>query len=73
VACPFGHPKLNPANGKIAKCDGCRERVDKGLWPACALKCPTGTLSFGSAQDIVNQRRMKEAVKITQTITPTKC
>jgi Fe-S-cluster-containing dehydrogenase component len=73
VACPFGHPKLNPENGKIAKCDGCRERVDEGLWPACALKCPTGALSFGSTQDIVNQRRTKEAVKITKTITPTKC
>jgi Fe-S-cluster-containing dehydrogenase component len=73
VACPFGHPKLNPDNGKIAKCDGCRERVDAGLWPACALKCPTGALSYGSTQDIVNQRRIKEAVKITQTITPTKC
>jgi Fe-S-cluster-containing dehydrogenase component len=73
VACPFGHPQLNPASGKIAKCDGCRQRVDAGLWPACVLVCPTGALSYGSAQNVVHQRRMQEAVKITQTFTPTKC
>lgn len=73
VACPFGHPQLNPANGKIAKCDGCRQRVDAGLWPACALKCPTGALSYGTVQHIVHQRRMQEAVKITKTFMPTQC
>jgi Fe-S-cluster-containing dehydrogenase component len=73
VACPFGHPKLNPDNGKIAKCDGCRKRVDAGLWPACALVCPTGALSYGSAHEVVHQRRMREAVKTTQTFTPTRC
>jgi Fe-S-cluster-containing dehydrogenase component len=70
VACPFGHPQLNPATGKIAKCDGCRQRVDAGLWPACALVCPTGALGYGSAQQVVHQRRMQEAVKRTQTFTP---
>lgn len=73
VACPFGHPQLNPKSGKIAKCDGCRQRVDAGLWPACALTCPTGALSYGTTQGLVHQRRMQEAVKITQTFTPTKC
>jgi Fe-S-cluster-containing dehydrogenase component len=73
VACPFGHPQLNPSTGKIAKCDGCRNRVDAGLWPSCALVCPTGALSYGSAHEVVHQRRMREAVKTTQTFTPTKC
>ncbi|MGD9006760.1 MAG: 4Fe-4S dicluster domain-containing protein [Desulfobacteraceae bacterium] len=73
VACPFGHPQLNPSTGKIAKCDGCRNRVDAGLWPSCALVCPTGALSYGSAHEVVHQRRMCEAVKTTQTFTPTKC
>ena len=72
VACPFGHPRLNPANGKIAKCDGCRQRVDDGLWPACALVCPTGALSYGSPQQVVHHRRVQEAVKIAQTFTSTK-
>ena len=30
VACPYGIPTLNTETGKIAKCDGCRERVDRG-------------------------------------------
>jgi Fe-S-cluster-containing dehydrogenase component len=67
VACPFGHPRLNPANGKIAKCDGCRDRVDAGLWPACALACPTGALSWGSPAAMVHQRRMHEALTVTRT------
>jgi Fe-S-cluster-containing dehydrogenase component len=73
VACPFGHPQLNPQSGKIAKCDGCRQRVDAGLWPACALVCPTGALQYGTSGHLVHRRRMQEAVKITQTFTPTKC
>jgi Fe-S-cluster-containing dehydrogenase component len=46
IACPFGIPQLNPGNGKITKCDGCCERIDKGLSPACVLVCPNEALSF---------------------------
>jgi Fe-S-cluster-containing dehydrogenase component len=46
IACPFGIPQLNPGNGKIAKCDGCADRVERGLSPACVLACPTEALSF---------------------------
>jgi Fe-S-cluster-containing dehydrogenase component len=66
IACPYGIPMLNPATGKIAKCDGCRERVDVGLWPACALKCPTAALVSGSGQVVVQDRRQREAVKVAQ-------
>ncbi len=69
VACPFGHPQLNTANGKIAKCDGCRDRVDQGLWPACVQKCPTGTLIFGSPARAVQEIRTKEALKVAMTFT----
>jgi len=66
VACPFGVPQLNPATGKIAKCDGCRARIDQGLWPACTLKCPSGALMFGSPTRVVNQIRAQEAVKVAR-------
>lgn len=46
IACPFGMPQLNPGQGKIAKCDGCIDRVEKGLSPACVLACPTEAISF---------------------------
>ena len=66
VACPYGVPTLNTATGKIAKCDGCRERVDRGLWPACALICPTGALIFGTRERVVQDRRQREAIKCVQ-------
>lgn len=66
VACPYGIPVLNPGTGKIVKCDGCRDRIDQGLWPACAIKCPTGALRFGSPERVVQDRRLNEAVKIAQ-------
>jgi Fe-S-cluster-containing dehydrogenase component len=68
VACPCGIPTLNEATGKIAKCDGCKERVDLGLWPACALKCPTGALTFGSAPDAVQDKRHREAFRIARAL-----
>lgn len=67
VACPFGVPQLNPATGKIAKCDGCRDRVDQGLWPACVVKCPTETLIFGSPGRAVHEIRTQEALKVAKT------
>lgn len=66
VACPFGIPQLNPQTGRIAKCDGCKERVDQGLWPVCALSCPTGALVFGSPTRIVQEMRQKEALRVAR-------
>jgi Fe-S-cluster-containing dehydrogenase component len=66
VACPYGIPELNLDTGKIAKCDGCKDRTDRGLWPACALKCPTEALTFGSAPMVVQDRRQKEALKLAR-------
>lgn len=57
VACPYGIPQLNPGTGKIAKCDGCMDRVDEGLWPVCALVCPTEALMFGPPTRVVQQVR----------------
>jgi Fe-S-cluster-containing dehydrogenase component len=66
IACPFGVPQLNPATGKIAKCDGCMVRVEQGLWPACALKCPTGALIFGTPTRVVQDVRQQEALRVVR-------
>ena len=66
VACPFGLPQLNTATGKIAKCDGCRDRVDKGLSPACVIKCPTGTMIHGRPGRVVLEIRTQEALKVAK-------
>ncbi len=68
VACPFGIPHLNPEIGKIAKCDGCKDRVDSGLWPVCALRCPTGALLFGSPARVVQEKRQKEATRVANRV-----
>ncbi len=63
VACPYGIPELNPATGKIAKCDGCKDRVDAGLWPACVLVCPVNARSFGSPLRVVRDHQTREALR----------
>ncbi len=68
VACPYGIPALNQDTGKIAKCDACKDRIDQGLWPVCALKCPTGALTFGGAPVVVQDKRQKEALKVTRAL-----
>ncbi|MBF0480503.1 MAG: 4Fe-4S binding protein [Desulfovibrionaceae bacterium] len=47
-ACPFDHPRLNPALGKIMKCDYCQARIDAGLMPACVTGCTAKALTFGA-------------------------
>lgn len=66
IACPFGVPQLNTSTGKIAKCDGCKDRVEKGLWPVCALRCPTGALIFGSPVRVVQEVRQREALRVVR-------
>ena len=44
MACPFGAPSFNE-EGKMVKCDGCIERLRRGLIPACVRVCPTGALT----------------------------
>lgn len=68
VACPYGIPVLNPDTGKIAKCDGCKDRIDLGLWPSCAVKCPTGALVFGAAPNAVRDKRHREALKVAKAL-----
>lgn len=38
--CPYGIPQFRPEDGKMVKCDGCNDRVKKGLRPACVIACP---------------------------------
>jgi formate dehydrogenase iron-sulfur subunit len=49
--CPYHVPRRNE-NGFIAKCTMCNDRVKKGMAPACAKTCPTGTLNFGDLKDM---------------------
>ncbi len=57
-SCPYNIPR-KAADGTLAKCDMCNDRVTNGLSPACVQTCPTGTMNFGARDEMVylaNQR-----------------
>lgn len=45
-SCPWGIPQYDPEKQKAVKCDMCKDRLDKGLEPACVSKCVTGCLTL---------------------------
>jgi formate dehydrogenase iron-sulfur subunit len=56
--CPFDIPRssgnpLDPIR-KIHKCILCIDRITNGLEPACVKTCPTGALTFGDRQELIN-------------------
>ena len=67
-ACPFGAPQFNPRTKKVIKCDYCKDRVDKGLWPACATKCSTKALYFGDINEMSTIERQRYAKKIAENL-----
>lgn len=65
INCPWGIPKVNKAIDKTSKCNGCIERVENGMLPACAATCQTGAIQFGEHADMMvkAQSRLAEVVK----------
>jgi Fe-S-cluster-containing dehydrogenase component len=57
LACPFGVPRYIPAQDQMMKCDMCYDRTSAGLKPMCATVCPSGALSYGPREAIVQMRR----------------
>jgi formate dehydrogenase iron-sulfur subunit len=45
-SCPYHIPR-RAADGTLAKCDMCNDRVTNGLPPACVKTCPSGAMNFG--------------------------
>ena len=52
--CPFNIPRLRKEDSKVYKCTLCSDRVAVGLEPACIKSCPTGALSFGFKEDMLD-------------------
>jgi len=50
-SCPYNIPRKG-ADGSLAKCDMCIDRVSNGLLPACVKTCPTGTMNFGDYKEM---------------------
>ncbi|MBW2654697.1 MAG: 4Fe-4S dicluster domain-containing protein [Deltaproteobacteria bacterium] len=58
-SCPYNIPR-KAADGTLAKCDMCNDRVHNGLKPACVTACPTGAMQFGDREEIlaIAQKRL---------------
>lgn len=52
AACPYEAPQLDKKARKMTKCDGCLERLKKGLQPICVESCPQRALEFGPIDEL---------------------
>lgn len=52
TACPYGAPVYDEAEGKVYKCDMCKDRLETGLMPACVEACPGANLECGELDDL---------------------
>jgi formate dehydrogenase iron-sulfur subunit len=53
AGCPFNVPRLSKKDNKAYKCSLCSDRVAVGQSPACVKSCPTGSLMFGSKDEML--------------------
>ena len=53
TGCPFNVPRISKKDNKAYKCTLCSDRVSVGLEPACVKVCPTGAITFGSKEDMI--------------------
>ena len=61
VACPYNAPVLDSKARKMTKCDGCLDRLEKGLMPICVEACPQRAIEFGDIEEL-RQRHGTNAV-----------
>ena len=63
-SCPYNIPR-KAADGTLAKCDMCIDRVENGLLPACVQTCPTGAMNFGDRDEMLAlaKKRLGEVKK----------
>jgi len=57
-SCPYNIPR-QAADGTLAKCDMCHDRVTNGLPPACVQTCPTGAMNFGEREEMLSLARQR--------------
>ena len=64
-ACPYDIPRQDPNTKLMAKCTFCADRIANGMIPACIKACPTGALSFGPREEILEManKRLEEVKK----------
>jgi formate dehydrogenase iron-sulfur subunit len=53
TGCPFNVPRISKRDNKAYKCTLCSDRVSVGMEPACVKTCPTGAITFGTKEDMI--------------------
>lgn len=63
--CPFNIPRQDPKTKIMAKCTMCFDRISNNMIPACVKSCPTGAMTFGERDKILEatQKRVDELKK----------
>jgi len=70
--CPFGIPKLSPAEAeednvpKSYKCWGCQDRIAAGKEPACVHTCAPDAGVYGDRAALVTQAQTRKAELVAQ-------
>ncbi|MDA8228361.1 MAG: 4Fe-4S dicluster domain-containing protein [Desulfitobacterium hafniense] len=59
--CPFGVPKVDQVKKKSFKCEGCIDRVENNLKPACVKTCQPGALEFGEREALLTKAKKRLA------------
>lgn len=64
--CPYNIPRQDPASKVMAKCTMCFDRITNNQIPACVKSCPTGAMSFGERDKILEMcnKRVEELKKM---------
>lgn len=62
VACPYHAPRFSEESAHVAKCDGCRDRIEAGMSPICVEACPQRALDYGIYASLSEQVTMVEKV-----------
>jgi Fe-S-cluster-containing dehydrogenase component len=57
--CPFEVPTVSERYRIARKCTMCADRQSKGDLPACVKACPTGAISFGEREDLIETGRRR--------------
>ncbi|MCL2656700.1 MAG: formate dehydrogenase subunit beta [Betaproteobacteria bacterium] len=59
TGCPFNIPRISAKDHKAYKCTLCSDRVAVGQAPACAKACPTGAITFGAKEDMLDSAQVR--------------
>ncbi len=60
AACPYNalaYEYDDPLTPKVMRCTMCYDRIKEGLVPGCADACPTGAITFGEREELLEVAR----------------